>query len=50
MAETICISDVPGLAKHTSTPALRRVCNILSAPFIGFVPYSNDARNIRHPL
>jgi hypothetical protein len=30
---------VPGLAKQTSTPALRSVCNILSAPFIIGYPF-----------
>ena len=31
---TKCISDVPGLAKHTSTPPPTSVCTRLSAPFI----------------
>jgi hypothetical protein len=34
MAATICISEVPGFEKQTSTPPLIKVSNILSAPFI----------------
>jgi hypothetical protein len=34
MADTMCISDVPGFVKQTSTPLFIRVCNMLSAPFI----------------
>src|SRR5262249_48206173 len=33
-AATKCISEVPGLAKHTSTPPATRVRTRLSAPFI----------------
>ena len=33
-AATKCISDVPGLVKHTSTPLLSSECTRLSAPFI----------------
>jgi hypothetical protein len=40
MAATICISEVPGFEKQTSTPPLIKVSNILSAPFI--VDHSHD--------
>ena len=33
-ANTLCISDVPGLAKHTSTPPSDNVWTIACAPFI----------------
>src|ERR1051325_9742459 len=37
-APTKCISEVPGLAKQTSTPPLTRVRTRLSAPFIVPLP------------
>lgn len=44
-AATKCISEVPGLAKHTSTPQLTSVCASERAPFsssfIDFVPARN---------
>jgi tripartite-type tricarboxylate transporter receptor subunit TctC len=36
-AETKCISEVPGLAKQTSTSPSRRVCTIASEPFIALL-------------
>src|SRR4051812_17317893 len=38
-AATKCISDVPGLAKQTSTPPATRVRTRLSAPFIIPLPF-----------
>ena len=35
---TKCISEVPGLAKQTSTPALANVMTKLAAPFIRSSP------------
>src|SRR4029077_3272311 len=37
-AATKCISEVPGLAKQTSTPPATRVRTRLSAPFIILLP------------
>src|SRR6202007_1544549 len=36
-AATKCISEVPGLAKHTLTPPATRVRTRLSAPFMTFL-------------
>src|SRR5271168_3163557 len=38
-AATKCISEVPGLAKQTSTPPATRVRTRLSAPFILPLPF-----------
>src|SRR5689334_5488783 len=52
MAATRCISDVPGLAKHTSTPEAASVRSTLSAPFMP-MPSGEIAvdclRHARHP-
>src|SRR6202049_1217688 len=47
-AATKCISEVPGLAKHTSTPPPTRVRTRLSAPFIcsAIAPSSASAGRI----
>src|SRR5215212_2943493 len=42
-AATKCISEVPGLAKHTSTPPPTSVLTKLSAPFISPSPASPQA-------
>src|SRR5882757_9984591 len=39
-AATKCISEVPGLAKQTSTPPATRVRTRLSAPFIVPLPFA----------
>src|SRR3712207_2035566 len=50
-AATKCISDVPGLAKHTSTPAPANVLTKLAAPFIcSLLPYASVERDARRIL
>src|SRR5689334_1213906 len=43
-AATKCISEVPGLAKHSSTPPPTSVRTRLSAPFTGVPPAVSRAR------
>src|SRR5262252_7641850 len=38
-AATKCISEVPGLAKHTLTPPPTKVCTRLSAPFMNYLRF-----------
>ena len=49
-AATKCISDVPGLAKHVSTPLASKVWTRLSAPFIvsGFGAVADMISPLRH--
>src|SRR5450756_688505 len=53
-AATKCISEVPGLAKQTSTPPATRVRTRLSAPFIvrsrprGFFGFAEDQSFLAH--
>src|ERR671910_554050 len=49
-APTKCISDVPGLAKQTSTPPLTKVRTRLSAPFIVQAPEHKKLGRHRKPL
>src|SRR3954470_5563814 len=49
-AATKCISEVPGLAKQTSTPPLTSVRTRLSAPFIVPLPLTFLDRGADQPL
>src|SRR5437764_2417684 len=48
-AATKCISEVPGLAKHTLTPPPTRVRTRLSAPFIALSPLGGGTRTSCRP-
>ena len=48
-AATKCISDVPGLEKHVSTPDASSVCTRLSAPFIFLIPYDIRRLSLLRP-
>ena len=45
-ADTKCISEVPGFAKHTSTPLATSVRSRLSAPFMAPLTAAADAPSV----